>query len=196
MAVGAASDTDPQLLRGIGRAGAGLVHHFGASPPNFWPPPQNPFTATVSGLRSGLAGIEETARFHGFELAARVTYRPTDTDFSTQATALKDSGVKYVFMATQSRFTGKIVGACANIGFLPDFVGNYFSFNPQIIADNPVLKPLFEKHWKTSGPYAHWGEDVPGMKRMLEAVGRYAPDQKPDPFFVQGWSKRRSSARS
>jgi ABC-type branched-subunit amino acid transport system substrate-binding protein len=135
----------------------------------------------------GLAGIEATARHHGFELAARVTYQPTDTDFSNQATALKDSGAKYVFMATQSRSTGRIVEACANIGFLPDFVGNYFSFKPQIIADNPALKPLFEKHWKTSGPYAHWGENVPGMKRMLEAIGRYAPDQSPEPLFVQGW---------
>ena len=137
----------------------------------------------------GLAGIEEAARTHGFDLVSRLTYQLTDTDFSTQAMALKESGVKYVFMATQSRFTGRIVESCAKIGVLPSFIGGGFSFNPRIIADNPALKPVFEKHRKTSGPFAHWGEDVHGMQRMLDAVGRYAPDQKPDHLFIQGWTQ-------
>jgi len=135
----------------------------------------------------GLAGIEAAARHHGFELATPLTYRSTDTDFSAQATALKESGAKYVFMATQSRFTARIFESFADSGALPSFIGSHFSFKPQIIAENPGLKPLFEKHWKTSGPFAHWGEDVPGMKKMLDAISRYAPDQQPEPLFVQGW---------
>jgi ABC-type branched-subunit amino acid transport system substrate-binding protein len=135
----------------------------------------------------GLAGIEEAARHHGFELTTRLTYRPTDTEFSTQATALKASGAKYVFMAAQSRFTARIIQSFADVGVLPTFIGSHFSFKPQIIAENPALKPLFENHVKTSGPFAHWGEDVPGMKKMLDAIGRYAPDQTPEPLFVQGW---------
>ncbi len=90
-------------------------------------------------------------------------------------------------MAKASGVTGKIVEGCAEIGFAPRFIGNTFSFDPQIITENPALKPVFERGWKTSGAFAHWGEDVPGMKKMLDAIGRYAPDQKPDPFFVQGW---------
>src|SRR3989337_1519282 len=66
-------------------------------------------------------------------------------------------------------------------------MGSYFSFQPQIIADNPALKPLFAKSLKTSGPFARWGEDVPGMKAMLAAISRYTPEQKPDPFFLHGW---------
>jgi ABC-type branched-subunit amino acid transport system substrate-binding protein len=135
----------------------------------------------------GLAGIEEAATAHGFDLAARLTYQPTATDFSPHAAALKASGAEYVFMATQSRFTGRIVERCADIGFLPTFIGNYFAFKPEVLAELPALKAVFQKHWKTSGPFARWGEDVPGMKRLLEAVGRYAPAQQPDPFFVQGW---------
>jgi ABC-type branched-subunit amino acid transport system substrate-binding protein len=134
-----------------------------------------------------LAGIEEAARTHGFDLVTKLTYQPADHDLSSQVTALKESGVDYVFMTTTSRVTGKIVEGCANIGFAPSFIGNTFSFDPQIIIENPALKPLFAKVWKTSGAFAHWGEDVPGMKKMLNAIGRYAPDQKPDPFFVQGW---------
>lgn len=135
----------------------------------------------------GLAGIEEGARAHGFELATRLTYQPTDTDFSAQATALKQSGAEYVFMATQSRFTGRFLEACVKLGALPNFIGSHFSFNPRIIAENPTLSPVFEQHWKTSGPFAHWGEDVPGMTKMLDAIARYAPDQQPDPLFIQGW---------
>lgn len=135
----------------------------------------------------GLAGIEEAATARGFDLAARLTYEPTTTDFSTQAAALKASGASHVFLATQSRFTARIVQSCASIGYLPTFIGTTFAFKPQILADNPALKPVFANHWKTSGAFAHWGEGVPGMTRMLDAVGRYAPDQKPDPLFTQGW---------
>ncbi len=134
-----------------------------------------------------LAGVEEGARAHGFDLVAKLNFQPADHDYSSQVTALKEAGVDHVFMATTSRATAKIVEGCANIGFAPRFIGNTFAFDPQIIIDNPALKPVFEKAWKTSGAFAHWGEDVPGMKSMLDAVGRYAPDQKPDPFFVQGW---------
>ena len=134
-----------------------------------------------------LAGVEEAARTHGFDLVTKLTVQPADHDFSSQVTALKESGVDHVFMATPSRVTAKIVEGCADIGLTPRFIGNTFSFDPQIIIDNPKLKPLFENGWKTSGAFAHWGEDVPGMNKMLDAVRRYAPDQKPDPFFVQGW---------
>jgi ABC-type branched-subunit amino acid transport system substrate-binding protein len=134
-----------------------------------------------------LAGIEESARAHGFDLVTKLTFQPADHDYSSQATALKEAGVDHVFMATTWRATAKIVEGCADIGFTPRFIGNTFSFDPQIVIDNPQMKPLFEKGWKTSGAFAHWGEDVPGMKTMLDAIRRYAPDQKPDPFFVQGW---------
>jgi ABC-type branched-subunit amino acid transport system substrate-binding protein len=134
-----------------------------------------------------LAGIEEAARTHGFDLVTKLTFQPADHNYSGQVTALKEAGVDHIFMATTARATAKIVEGCANIGFTPRFIGNTFSFDPRIIIDNPKLKPLFEKGWKTSGAFAHWGEDVPGMKKMLDAIRRYAPDQKPDPFFVQGW---------
>jgi ABC-type branched-subunit amino acid transport system substrate-binding protein len=134
-----------------------------------------------------LAGIEEAARTHGFDLMTKVTFAPADTDYSSQVAALKASGVDHVFMATTPRATAQIVEGCADLGFIPDFIGNTFSFNAEIIIDNPKLKPLFEKSWKTSGAFAHWGEDVPGMHKMLDAIRRYAPDQQPDPFFVQGW---------
>ena len=32
-----------------------------------------------------------------------------------------------------------------------------------------------------------WGEDVPEMRTMLQAVEDYAPDQEPDNWLVTGW---------
>jgi ABC-type branched-subunit amino acid transport system substrate-binding protein len=139
----------------------------------------------------GLAGIEEAANTHRFNLVTRLTYQSTDTDFSAQAAALKDSGAQYVFMTGTSRAAGAIVEGCAEIGYTPSFIGSYFTFRSQMIADNPTRTPLFAKGWKTSGPYAHWGEDVPGMKEMLEAIKRYAPDQTPEHLFLQGWIQAR-----
>jgi ABC-type branched-subunit amino acid transport system substrate-binding protein len=135
----------------------------------------------------GLAGIEEAAGLHRLDLVAKVTYQPTDVDLSAQVAALKASGAAYVFMTTTPVVTRKIVEGCAEIGFTPSFIGTYFSFHRKIIDENPALKPLFERQWKTSGPFARWGEDVPGMQAMLDAITRYAPDQKPEPLFLQGW---------
>ncbi|MGH8836904.1 MAG: ABC transporter substrate-binding protein [Actinomycetes bacterium] len=135
----------------------------------------------------GLAGIEEAARLHRLDLVASVTYQPADVDLSAQVAALKGSGAAYVFMTTTPAVTGKIVEGCAEIGFTPTFIGTFFSFHRHLIADNPALKPLFEQHWKTSAPFARWGEDEPGMKAMLDAIARYSPEQKPEPLFLHGW---------
>jgi ABC-type branched-subunit amino acid transport system substrate-binding protein len=135
----------------------------------------------------GLAGIEEAASSHGLQLVTTLTYQPTDVDFSSQVATLKASGAQYVFMTSTPRVTAEIIKGCAGIGFTPSFLGSYFSFHPQIIADNPALKPLVAKSLKTSGPFARWGEAVPGMKAMLDAISRYAPEQTPDPLFLHGW---------
>jgi hypothetical protein len=90
-------------------------------------------------------------------------------------------------MTTTPAVTRKIVEGCAEIGFTPSFIGSYFSFHRKIIDEAPALKPLFERQWKTSGPFARWGEDLPGMAAMLGAITRYAPDQEPEPLFLHGW---------
>src|SRR5687767_11314791 len=41
-----------------------------------------------------LAGIEDAARTHGFDLVAKLTFQPADHDYSSQVTALKEAGVE------------------------------------------------------------------------------------------------------
>lgn len=135
----------------------------------------------------GLAGIEAAVANHGLDLVTKLTYQPADEDFSAQVRALEESGADHVFLTTSAPAAAKIVEGCAQIGYRPGFIGSYFSFDRKILVDNPTLAALYAKGWKTSGPFARWGEDVPGMKRLLDAVTRYAPDQQPDPFFLHGW---------
>ncbi len=45
----------------------------------------------------GLKGLEFAAKEFGFQIVARATYKPTDTEFAAQVTAMKNAAADHVF---------------------------------------------------------------------------------------------------
>ena len=139
----------------------------------------------------GMAGVDEGAARHGFEIAAAVSYAPGATDYTPQIAALRRSGAEYVFLAVTTRATGALVGGSVKEGFTPTFFGSAHALEPALFDADPSLRSAFEGRWFTSSPFAYWGEPVPGMDAMIRAVRRSAPKQPPNTFFVQGWLQAR-----
>lgn len=91
----------------------------------------------------GLAGAEVAAdklRFRGAEIVARVSYEATDTDLSGQALAMMESGAEAVVIYSTARHAAMFVGACAALGFMPQWLGT------SAISD-PVMIKLLGDAW-------------------------------------------------
>ena len=59
----------------------------------------------------------------------------------------------------------------------------------QVFAKSPTLQQYLVDHvWVSAEQAVAWGDtSVPGMGTFLQRQEKYAPDQKPDPYFVFGY---------
>jgi len=138
--------------------------------------------------QDGLTGYNEAVSAYKLHDVGKATYAPTDTDFTAQVSQLKAAGAKYVFLTTLPSVTAKIIGTGYALGYNPQWIVQSPGFSPLLLGV-PALKPLLSKAWVVSQG-ASWGDtSVPGMKEMLDAVTKYAPDQKPDGFFEFGYTE-------
>jgi len=138
--------------------------------------------------QDGLTGYKEAVSAYKMHDVGQVTYAPTDTDFTAQVSQLKSAGAKYVFLTSVPAATAKIIGTGHALGYDPQWILQSPAFSPLLLAV-PSLKPLLSKAWVVSQG-ASWGDtSVPGMKEMLDAVSKYASDQKPDGFFEFGYTE-------
>lgn len=139
--------------------------------------------------QDSLRGIVEGAKFYGFDLVEKLTYRPGDTDFTSQAQALKSSGADLVFVGATPVEAAGFLGAVAQLGLSPTYLADGPALISLLLKVKPALLPLYKKSWKTVTSVAAWGEAVPGMAEMLVGQKKFAPDQAPDYYFMFGWAQ-------
>ncbi len=138
--------------------------------------------------RDGLTGYKEAIGVYHLNDVGQATYAPTDTDFTAQVSQLKAAGAKYVFLTALPAVTAKIIGTAHALGYDPQWILQSPAFSPRLLAI-PTLKPLLSKAWVVNQG-ATWGDrSKPGMREMLDAVARYAPDQQPDSVFEFGYTE-------
>ncbi|MBN1574093.1 MAG: ABC transporter substrate-binding protein [Deltaproteobacteria bacterium] len=88
----------------------------------------------------GLAGAEKAATENGIEVVERVAYEVSDTDFSAHALKMKQANPDAVVIYGTARHSALFVGTCAQLGFLPQWLGT------SAISD-PVMIKLLGKAW-------------------------------------------------
>ena len=88
----------------------------------------------------GLAGAEVAAKKLRADIVAKVSYEATDTDLSAQALAMMESGAEAVVIYSTARHAAMFVGACAALGYMPQWLGT------SAISD-PVMIKLLGEAW-------------------------------------------------
>lgn len=132
----------------------------------------------------GLRGVQRAVdQLPNVELVAKASYSTGDQDFTSQVQQMQAAGAKVVYLADTPRQTAGILGAAAQKGYQPLFVGGSATFASALVQPLGKLLDNFRMVLAT----AYYGEDVPGMKDMVAAIQKYAPDQKPDNVMVTGW---------
>ncbi len=140
--------------------------------------------------QAGIEGLTYAAKELGFTVAATARFKGTaDEEYTGQIAQLQRAKCEAVFLTALPSNTGRIIGAAAQKGLLPRWLGQSPTWASGLAA-SPQLAPVLTKtfYWLSEG--ATWGDtSVPGMKQMIDDQTKYAPAQKPDVYFAFGYSQ-------
>jgi branched-chain amino acid transport system substrate-binding protein len=117
------------------------------------------------------------------ELVADASYSQGDEDLTAQVQDMEQAGAEVVWLHDTPQQTAAILGVAAQRDYHPLFVGTSASYS------SALAEPLGDllDGFRVVTSNVSWGEDVPEMRTMLQAVEDYAPDQEPDNWLVTGW---------
>ncbi|HVM39256.1 MAG TPA: ABC transporter substrate-binding protein, partial [Acidimicrobiia bacterium] len=103
-----------------------------------------------------------------------------------QVGQLSSAGCEVVFLTAVPSTAGAILGASAQGGFAPQWIGQSPTW-VNALAASPIAEYLAANfHLVAEGP--EWGDtSVPGMAQMMEDVEEFAPEQGPDIYFAFGY---------
>ena len=137
---------------------------------------------------AGQEGVEFAAGKLDFEIASTARFKGAAPDFTAQVQQLKNAGCEVVFLVSTPTDTGKLLGTAAQLSFAPQWVGQSPSYIGALAAS--PLKDYLAKTFMLAAEGTEWGDpSVPGMKTMIERIGKYKPDQAPDYYFGFGYNQ-------
>lgn len=141
----------------------------------------------------GLKGVEYAAGKLNFQIVAKATYKPTDKEFVSQVTAMKNAGADHVFLVTVPSATGGILGTAAQAKYTPQWIGQSPSWIGAL-ASSPLKDYLKAYMWVTGDAACDWGSTAAGcegMKEMVDNLAKYGGGQTPDTYFQFGYTQAR-----
>ncbi len=142
--------------------------------------------------KAGLEGVEFAGKEMGFEVAKKVTFAATDTEFGAQVNQLKGAACDVVYLVGLPSATSPIMGVAEQTGFAPQWIGQ-----------SPTWLGLFkgntymQQHYVVASEGPEWGDTTSeGMKQMLDDVAKYdKQNQQPDTYFSFGYAQAWSMAQ-
>jgi ABC-type branched-subunit amino acid transport system substrate-binding protein len=142
----------------------------------------------------GDAGARMAAEQLGLEIvydgAGDVTPPSTDNpnpDWSGVISQIVEANPDLVWTTIGPSALAGIMGGAVGQGFQGLWSGNVPSFNYLLLGTE--LAPLLDQYYITSGYTVTWGEDVPGMAELEEAMTAGRPDLPPSDAYVFGWTE-------
>lgn len=134
--------------------------------------------------QSGLVGARLALAKHGLEVVEAVSVEVPDTDLSSHAVRLRESGADAVIMWLTPRHATIIVGAVGRLGYRPQWLAS------SVLADPKLMDDLTEGAWE-GVVFAGIGQLIdsgnPQMEKYRAAVARLAPEEHPSQFLMDGF---------
>jgi ABC-type branched-subunit amino acid transport system substrate-binding protein len=134
---------------------------------------------------AGLDGLTQSSKTLKFKVAKTVRFATT-SDVSAQVGELADANCEAVLLVSLPNDTASII---------TKMVGR--NFTPQVLGLGPTWLTGFENDANNGAFFTQnfiwvgdtgWGDEtVPGMAKMLADVQQFAPDQRPDQYFIFGY---------
>lgn len=146
----------------------------------------------------GVRGLEFAAKQFGFSVVAKAAYKPTDTEFAAQISAMKSAGADHVFLTTIPGSTGRILGTAAALKYTPRFIGTSPAWAGVLAGTkdkpSPLLPLMQQSLWIVTDAQCAWGDvgkGCEGMKELIDNHQKFGGDQPPDYYFIFGYTQAR-----
>ncbi len=124
--------------------------------------------------QKGLLGVKRGAAEAKITLATSVSYEVTDTDVSSQALKLRQSGAEAIVLYATPRHGALIVREMAKVGFTPKLLSSF-------TLNDPIMFTLAGDAW--NGVYVGGFFPLPGSDRRVDEV--FATITKINPQLAQ-----------
>jgi len=137
--------------------------------------------------QAGLDGLAYSKK--ALKLKTGPTQRfKTGEDLTAQIQALSDAKCDAVLVVATAVDATAIVTKSIALNFAPQMIA-LAPFWLQVFSQSPNLQQYLVDHlWVSAEQAAAWGDtSVPGMSTFIQRQQKYAPSQKPDPYFVFGY---------
>jgi len=138
----------------------------------------------------GAAGLEGFAYAKkALKLKTGPTERfKTGEDLTAQIQSLSDAKCDAVLTVATAVDATAIVTKSIALNFSPQMIALGVFWLPVFSQSSTLGQFLVDHVWVSTQPGAAWGDSsVPGMDTFIERQQQYAPNQKPDPYFVFGY---------
>jgi ABC-type branched-subunit amino acid transport system substrate-binding protein len=132
------------------------------------------------------AGSRAAAGEYGLQLVEQKV-KPTDTDLTTQVTALRGAGVKFVLLTTTPPQTASAVAVAEASGYDATFLGSNPSFSGALL--NTPARAALENRLLVSTSLAPFSSDESGPARVRKAFLARYPDQLKSTFVLYGYAQ-------
>ncbi len=134
--------------------------------------------------KGGYYGAQLKLESMGMDFVEAVSFEIMDSDVSSQALRLKESGADVVLIYATPKHAPMILAESAKIGFKPQWMSS------NTLSDMPLMYKISQGAWKDM-IFANFGEmpdsDTPLMKKYREAQKKYMPDERWGIFFLAGF---------
>jgi branched-chain amino acid transport system substrate-binding protein len=149
---------------------------------------RNPKVAFFYGDNAyGKAPIEAGRRFckeNGIDLVDEEIVPGNFQDATSQLLNMKQKGADYAYINVTTTGVSLILKGAKALGLQTKFGSNPYGFSEQL----PLVAREAAEGVTGVVPHVPFGEDVPGMKNLVEFHKKNHPNDQHDAMYVRGWS--------
>lgn len=120
----------------------------------------------------------------GIDVAGDYILPPNFQDANSQLLAMKQAGADYAYINVTTTGVSLVLKGAAALGLKTKWGSNPYGFSEQL----PLVAKELAEGVTGVMPHVPYGEDVPGMKAILEFNKKAHPGEKFDAMYIRGWS--------
>ncbi len=138
---------------------------------------------------AGLEGFNSAKKSLKFKAGPTPRFK-SGSDLTAQIQELADAKCDAVLVVATAVDATAIMTKSVSLNFTPRMIALAPFWLP-LFANNAALGDFLTEHlWVANEPAAAWGDSsIEGMDEFIARQEQYAPDQKPDPYFVFGYGQ-------
>jgi branched-chain amino acid transport system substrate-binding protein len=128
---------------------------------------------------------KEAATALGIEIGPDQDVALKATEAVSQLTEMKKFNPDYAWIGGTAASTAVIIKDAAKLGLTTKFICNVWGFNEKLLE---LTGEASRDRAYGMVPFTMWGDDVPGMKPIMEMHQKNHPNDKHIQPYVQGWT--------